>query len=196
MEKCSCYDERYYADFSYDDPLDNTRMISTSKTKVKSVCLGTRECDECHCGGDESKCDFYEHKREAARRKETCGYDIYYAHHQWKYHTPVEGYELDLIRRYFPNAKIFNPSADLKTKSDSEEEIMKECLSTVEKSDIVVFSSLDGTVGKGVYREVLHAQNIGKLVLYIFQDSLTTDFGLYINYNGTDRTYAFVGGTK
>lgn len=191
MEKCSCYDERYYADFSYDD-LDNV-----SKTKAKSICLGTRECDECHCGGDESKCDFYEYKRETARRKDICGYDIYYAHHQWKYHTPVEGYELDLIRRYFPNAKIFNPSSDLKTaEGGSEEEIMKECLSTVEKSDIVVFSSLSGTVGEGVYREITHAQKIGKLVLYIFQDSLTTDFGLYINYHGTDRTYAFVGGTK
>lgn len=35
-------------------------------------------------------------------------YDIYYAHHQWKYNTPEETYELKLIRRYFPNAKIFN----------------------------------------------------------------------------------------
>ena len=46
-------------------------------------------------------------------------YDIYYAHHQWKYNTQVEIYELDLIRRYFPNAKIFNPSVDLThTKED------------------------------------------------------------------------------
>lgn len=26
-------------------------------------------------------------------------YDIYYAHHQWKYNTPIELYELDLISR-------------------------------------------------------------------------------------------------
>ena len=30
-------------------------------------------------------------------------YDIYYAHHQWKYGTKVETYELNLIKRYFPN---------------------------------------------------------------------------------------------
>ena len=42
-------------------------------------------------------------------------YDIYYAHHQYKYKSIEEAYELDLIRRYFPQAKIFNPSTDLKS---------------------------------------------------------------------------------
>ena len=28
-------------------------------------------------------------------------YDIYYAHHQYKYKSIEEAYELDLIRRYF-----------------------------------------------------------------------------------------------
>lgn len=64
-------------------------------------------------------------------------YDIYYAHHQWKYGTQVEQYELDLIRRYFPNAKIFNPSVDLMhTKEDGEEAIMEECLKTVRNSQL------------------------------------------------------------
>lgn len=80
-------------------------------------------------------------------------YDIYYAHHQWKYGTPVEIYELDLIKRYFPNANIFNPSIDLKSiiSTDNEDLIMEECLETVRNSDILVFSSLDGCVGTGVY---------------------------------------------
>lgn len=29
-------------------------------------CLGTKEMDECGCGGDESKCDFYDYKRRKA----------------------------------------------------------------------------------------------------------------------------------
>ena len=27
------------------------------------VCWGTRECDECKCGGDKTKCDFYPENR-------------------------------------------------------------------------------------------------------------------------------------
>ena len=33
-------------------------------------CWGTRECDPCSCGGDETKCDFYPEKRKAASKKE------------------------------------------------------------------------------------------------------------------------------
>lgn len=32
----------------------------------EGVCLGTKEIDKCDCGGDESRCDFYAEKREAA----------------------------------------------------------------------------------------------------------------------------------
>ena len=40
-------------------------------------------------------------------------YNIYYAHHQWKYGTQIEQYELDLIKRYFPGDTIFNPATEL-----------------------------------------------------------------------------------
>ena len=55
-------------------------------------------------------------------------YDIYYAHHQWKYGTKIEEYEISLIKRYFPHASIFNPSTDLNTKGMPEPAIMEECL--------------------------------------------------------------------
>ena len=128
-------------------------------------------------------------------------YDIYYAHHQWKYDTDTELYELDLIGRYFPNATIFNPSRDLKTpkeyfeSQDSREEaIMEECLETVRNSDILIFSSLNGTTGEGVYREVEEAKKAGKLVLYTFQDTLHAGFNIYKRTDGgqTNRLYAFV----
>lgn len=35
------------------------------------VCYGTKERESCRCGGDESKCDFYEHVREKAKREQT-----------------------------------------------------------------------------------------------------------------------------
>lgn len=33
-------------------------------TEPCGVCYGTKECDECSCGGDPAKCDFYPEKRE------------------------------------------------------------------------------------------------------------------------------------
>ena len=35
------------------------------------VCWGTKECEACSCGGDESKCDFFEDKRKKATPKTT-----------------------------------------------------------------------------------------------------------------------------
>lgn len=32
------------------------------------VCWGTRECDQCNCGGDQTKCDFYPEVREKAKK--------------------------------------------------------------------------------------------------------------------------------
>jgi hypothetical protein len=41
------------------------------------VCWGTKECEACLCGGDESKCDFYEYKRERATSKTANAQHIY-----------------------------------------------------------------------------------------------------------------------
>lgn len=123
-------------------------------------------------------------------------YDIYYAHHQWKYGTKEEAYEIDLIKRYFPNANIFNPSTDLGpvTYTGNETLIMKECLDKVRNSDILFFSSLNGCVGTGVYHEVLEATNANKLVLYIYQDSIFANFEMIERTDGgkTDRLFAVV----
>ena len=122
-------------------------------------------------------------------------YDIYYAHHRWKYGTQEEKYELELIRKYFPLARVFNPSTDLKsTAIDGEEVVMKECLETVDDSDILVFSSLDGCIGTGVYREVQEAKYKRKIIFYIYQDKLHFDFTVSKREEPemTDRLYAFV----
>ena len=103
--------------------------------------------------------------------------DISYAHHQYEYKSIEEAYELDLIRRYFPQAKIFNPSTDLKSNLLGDETIiMRECLETVKASDILIFSGMNGVVGTGVYHEVEEAQRANKIVFYIFHDQLYSDF--------------------
>lgn len=122
-------------------------------------------------------------------------HSIYYAHHRWKYGTQIEAYELDLIRRYFPTSTIFNPSEHLDVEGRSEEDIMKECLDHVRDSDIVIFSSMDGVIGKGVYEELQEAYITDKLVLYISWDHLIHANFEILAMNDTsngDRTYALI----
>lgn len=47
MEKCNCYHTEYN----------------------KEVCYGTKEIEECSCGGDEIKCNFYPEKQAAAQAR-------------------------------------------------------------------------------------------------------------------------------
>lgn len=122
-------------------------------------------------------------------------YDIYYAHHQWKYNTAEEAYELTLIRKYFPRASICNPATDLESIATGDESIiMEECLNKVRDSDIVIFSSLDGCIGTGVYHEIKEARKAGKIIFYIFYDKLATDFIITDRRKSerSDRLYAFV----
>lgn len=122
-------------------------------------------------------------------------FDVYYAHHQWKYNTRVEEYELGVINRIYHNkAEIFNPSIDLKTDGLTEEEIMKECFRAIDNSKSVAFSSMDGVIGIGVYKEILYAREHSKPVVYIYHDSLFSH-GWEIRriYSPvSDRIYAYV----
>ena len=98
---------------------------------------------------------------------------VYYAHHQWKYDTPIEQWELSLIEKKLSKYEVFNPSTQfIFSPYMTEDEIMLECLDKVKECDALVFSSLSGVVGRGVYLEVLQALNTGKEVYYLKQDKL------------------------
>ena len=98
---------------------------------------------------------------------------VYYAHHQWKYDTPIEQWELSLIEKKLSKYEVFNPSTQIIfSPYMTEDEIMVECLEKVKECDALVFSSLSGVVGRGVYLEVLQALNTGKEVYYLKQDKL------------------------
>ena len=132
------------------------------------------------------------HAKKSDRVKQT-GPRIYYAHHQWKYGTKVEEFEIEMIRKAFPKMDIFNPATDLKTDGLSEEEIMKQCLKEVDTSDFVVFTTMDGYIGKGVLEEIRHAQSNGKVVLWFIAGNFRTDFGIdVILIPISDRLYATV----
>ena len=62
MENCKCWEEKevivgYYHDY----PMK----------KMKQICNGTREREECSCDGDKSKCNFYPEKRKESKSMNT-----------------------------------------------------------------------------------------------------------------------------
>ena len=61
MEKCSCFEERIIK--SYNPYSNNFEPIT------RTLCMGTKEREECSCGGDETKCDFYDYVRERGLKK-------------------------------------------------------------------------------------------------------------------------------
>ena len=60
MDKCKCYHQQEVFRKIYYPSLDDT----IHKKVTVGVCWGTREKDECTCGGDKSKCDFYPNEEE------------------------------------------------------------------------------------------------------------------------------------
>lgn len=51
MKVCECYRTRFKG----------------ATDAAQGYCIGTKECEDCSCGGNELKCDFYEYIRERAR---------------------------------------------------------------------------------------------------------------------------------
>lgn len=67
MTTCKGYHEatetKYLTEFEQGVYFAKTgKLISSVKVQV-GYCWGTKNVEECHCGGDENKCDFYEHIR-------------------------------------------------------------------------------------------------------------------------------------
>lgn len=62
-KKCDCYHIEAKPYYHY-----NTFTGKPIWKEMKvGVCWGTRECDECLCGGDRAKCDFYPNVRKKAK---------------------------------------------------------------------------------------------------------------------------------
>lgn len=59
--KCDCYiKDRQLVDYT---------PLMKPIYKTVSSCFGTKERDECSCGGDRTKCDFYPEIREKAKAR-------------------------------------------------------------------------------------------------------------------------------
>ncbi len=91
---------------------------------------------------------------------------LYYAHHMFKYNTKEEKQEIELIEKKFPNFLIINPNEWI-CQDNSEQAIMNQCYHFVKMSDILVFSSLNTIIGRGVHEEVQLALEENKDVYLI-----------------------------
>lgn len=61
MKKCDSYHEGY--------EITGWLGLYDQIRKLRKICNGTRERDECNCGGDQTKCDFYPEVREKAKKE-------------------------------------------------------------------------------------------------------------------------------
>ena len=62
MKKCDCYQTAAWRVSKY----NSTGHFLGTLLETHDVCTGTRECDECSCGGDRTKCSFYPEIRKKA----------------------------------------------------------------------------------------------------------------------------------
>lgn len=94
-----------------------------------------------------------------------------------------------MISKAFPCAIIINPNTDIE-QDRGNAEIMKDCLSAVDKCDVLVFSSVNGVIGKGVYDEFHRA----KVTYYINNNMIEPFYGSFeiIPDSATGRLFAIV----
>jgi len=99
---------------------------------------------------------------------------IYYAHAMAIYGTPREESEIADIRRVFPGMRILNPNGAVDQSLDGQA-AMRQCLEFVRGAFLVVFSQVRiGWVGRGVYREIVEAQD-HYIPIYLVNDGTFYD---------------------
>lgn len=119
---------------------------------------------------------------------------IYYAHHIWKYGTPIEDYEIECIKKKFDSAEIINPRTSL-PQDRPESVILQSAYDTIKGCDALVFSTVSGMIGNGVFNEIAVAVNSGIQLYqlegnncYRIDDAKLKD----IIFCGDNRVYALI----
>lgn len=74
FEICNCYQTRkerhYLSDFERGIRVGQGKENVLVEDRIVAYCAGTRECEACKCGGDRTKCDFYEETRKKAKAEQ------------------------------------------------------------------------------------------------------------------------------
>lgn len=101
---------------------------------------------------------------------------VYYAHSRMKYNTEVEEYELELLK----DCEVINPNGTVDQTLPTEE-IMVKCFELISKCDKFVFSTVNGTIGKGLYQELFFAMKEKKKIYIIENHEIKEIKTLFIN---------------
>ena len=125
---------------------------------------------------------------------------IYYAHHVWKYDTPIENFEIKCIERQFKDAVIVNPRTTI-PQDQPENVILDYAYKALDDCEAIVFSTFSGMIGHGVFNEIIYAFNAGKKVYQLdgtecIEIRSYTDFIEHVIrdfiFRGDNRMYAVV----
>lgn len=125
---------------------------------------------------------------------------LYYAHHVWKYDTPMENFEIQCIERQFKDSVIINPRTTI-PQDQPESIILDYAYKALNDCDAIVFSTLSGMIGHGVFNEIIYAFNAGKKVYQLdgtecIEIRSYTDFIKHgirdFIFRGDNRMYAVV----
>ena len=114
MNKCECYrtrtERRCFSDYDKGCAAAQGKLLPDYEDICEGICLGTKEVDYCSCGGDRSKCDFYENVRQDAR-----------VEGQRSSTAPQQAFEeiKDLIGRYWGTDPVYYTDSKNKEEADA-----------------------------------------------------------------------------
>lgn len=131
---------------------------------------------------------------------------IFYSHHCWKYGTKIEEWELSLIASAFSTVDdltIINPRISL-PQDAPESVIMETAFETINTCDVLIFSTVSGMIGHGVFDEVLFALNHGIDVYEIVGNELRAVDNVFefmnniekFIFDGDNRKYAIMSSSE
>jgi len=125
---------------------------------------------------------------------------IYYAHHKWKYGTPIEDCEMKCLEKRFENAEIVNPKS-LIMQNQTEDMILNDSYRIIDECDILVFSTCSGIIDHDVFNEIIYALNHKKKVYQLYgtecieildHDLFVRDVFREFIFRGDNSMYAIV----
>lgn len=128
MNKCGCYrtrtERRFFSDYEKGYAAAQGKLLPDYEDVCKGICLGAKEVEYCLCGGDRSKCDFYENVRQEAR-----------AESQRSSTAPQQALEeiKDLIGRYWGTDPVYYTDSKNKEEADAAK-LCCEILEAIQKS--------------------------------------------------------------
>ena len=166
MDNCSCYHTRKKLVYG------NRFFGSWPHEIAVGECWGTRERDECSCGGDTSKCDFYPEKRISKKPSSDKKYKVITLCGSTKFKDAFIKAQKDLtLQGYIViSVGLFGHSGDDVVWTENIKEMLDDMHKRkIDMADEIFVINVDGYIGSSTRSEIEYAQSIGKPVKYLYE---------------------------